>query len=108
MNRLRGTNKRAEEKLKVQISPNSDSSFPLKVLKRSKRLNEEPEPEVETNAPLLSAFTDVFRTRIVMAELSARFSLLRESPTTNSPQASDIPKIRVDSTVYTGKGFQRA
>lgn len=46
---------------------------------------------------------DDFRTSVVMTELSARFSLLRERPTKNSPKASDRSNVRDDGALYNEK-----
>ena len=64
-------------------------SFPTKAFRRNKRAQPEPKPEVDLKNVLPTS--DDFRTSLLMPNLSARFSMLREQddPTSKIGKASD-------------------
>ncbi|KAK3942640.1 hypothetical protein QBC46DRAFT_255877 [Diplogelasinospora grovesii] len=100
MNRLRNKMKAKEAKDDSSASRTSNesdhSSLPsFKSFRKAKKsLSEEPKKEFDLSAALPS--TDVFRTSLLMTNLSARFSMLREQddPNTKIGKASD------DSVLY--------
>ncbi|VUC28607.1 unnamed protein product [Clonostachys rosea] len=89
MHRLRGKKKVPEEIIPPRPSVESDQSGPFKMFGRSKRVVEEPKPEIDLATALPSS--DDFRTSLLMTGLSARFSMLREQddPSSKLGKASD-------------------
>src|SRR4051794_7732711 len=78
------------------------STVPLKISKTFKRgkKNKEPEQKIEIDFATVLPPTDNFRTSLLMPNLSARFSMLREQddPTTKIGKASD------DSVLFSRRG----
>ncbi|KAH7157743.1 hypothetical protein B0J13DRAFT_581781 [Dactylonectria estremocensis] len=95
MKRFRGR-KAAKDDLAAPPRPSveSESSSPFKMFSKKKSQEEEPKPELDLATALPS--TDDFRTSLLMTNLSARFSMLREQddPNTKVGKASD------DSVLY--------
>lgn len=82
MNRLLNKNKKKEEVNTIECPPSRDTSTPgpsqQQAKKRWGRKKLEPEPKPELVIPLTLPTSDNFRTSLIMPNLSARFSMLRE------------------------------
>ncbi|CAM1502406.1 Fc.00g043900.m01.CDS01 [Cosmosporella sp. VM-42] len=90
MNRFRGRKKAKDDMVAApRPSVESESSGPFKMFGKKKSVEEEPKPEVNLATALPS--NDDFRTSLLMTNLSARFSMLREQddPSTKVGKASD-------------------
>ncbi|KAJ4190260.1 hypothetical protein NW767_005888 [Fusarium falciforme] len=89
MNRFRGRKKGKDELDAPRPSVESESSSPFKMFGKKKAPEEEPKKEIDLASALPS--TDEFRTSLLMTNLSARFSMLREQddPNTKVGKASD-------------------
>ncbi|RSL86350.1 hypothetical protein CEP51_002892, partial [Fusarium floridanum] len=89
MNRFRGRKKGKDELDAPRLSVESESSSPFKMFGKKKAPEEEPKKEIDLASALPS--TDEFRTSLLMTNLSARFSMLREQddPNTKVGKASD-------------------
>ncbi|KAH7375494.1 hypothetical protein B0T11DRAFT_345508 [Plectosphaerella cucumerina] len=88
MNRFR-TKKKVKEESAPRASQDSDSPAPFRLFGKKKQQEEEPKKEFDLAAALPS--NDDFRTSLLMTNMSARFSMLREQddPTTKIGKASD-------------------
>ncbi|KAM0440067.1 hypothetical protein ACHAPT_001170 [Fusarium lateritium] len=89
MNRFRGRKKGKDDLDAPRPSVESESSSPFKMFGKKKAPEEEPKKEIDLASALPS--TDDFRTSLLMTNLSARFSMLREQddPNTKVGKASD-------------------
>ncbi|KAF7537722.1 hypothetical protein G7Z17_g12793 [Cylindrodendrum hubeiense] len=91
MNRFRGRKKTTKDDLSAPPRPSveSESSSPFKMFGKKKAQEEEPKLELDLAAALPA--NDDFRTSLLMPNLSARFSMLREQddPNTKVGKASD-------------------
>ena len=84
MNRFRGKKKGKDDLEAPRPSIESESSSPFRMFGKKKAQEEEPKKEIDLATALPS--TDDFRTSLLMTNLSARFSMLREQddPNTNA------------------------
>ncbi|CAF3486834.1 hypothetical protein FGSG_08325 [Fusarium graminearum PH-1] len=89
MNRFRAKKKGKDELDAPRPSIESESSSPFRMFGKKKAPEEEPKKELDLATALPS--TDDFRTSLLMTNLSARFSMLREQddPNTKLGKASD-------------------
>ena len=89
MNRFRNKKKGKDEVEAPRPSIESESSSPFRMFGKKKAPEEEPKKELDLTTALPS--TDDFRTSLLMTNLSARFSMLREQddPNTKLGKASD-------------------
>ncbi|KAF5550325.1 hypothetical protein FMEXI_3867 [Fusarium mexicanum] len=89
MNRFRGKKKGKDDLEAPRPSIESESSSPFRMFGKKKAQEEEPKKEIDLATALPS--TDDFRTSLLMTNLSARFSMLREQddPNTKVGKASD-------------------
>ncbi|KAF9770074.1 hypothetical protein IL306_012425, partial [Fusarium sp. DS 682] len=89
MNRFRGKKKGKDDLEASRPSIESESSSPFRMFGKKKAPEEEPKKELDLATALPS--TDDFRTSLLMTNLSARFSMLREQddPNTKVGKASD-------------------
>ncbi|KAH7235668.1 hypothetical protein BKA59DRAFT_280184 [Fusarium tricinctum] len=89
MNRFRNKKKAKDELEAPRPSIESESSSPFRMFGKKKAPEEEPKMEIDLATALPS--TDDFRTSLLMTNLSARFSMLREQddPNTKVGKASD-------------------
>ncbi|KAL6918127.1 hypothetical protein ACHAP8_008257 [Fusarium lateritium] len=89
MNRFRTKKKGKDELDAPRPSTESESSSPFRMFGKKKAPEEEPKKELDLTTALPS--TDDFRTSLLMTNLSARFSMLREQddPNTKLGKASD-------------------
>lgn len=99
MNRFRSKRKPGQDAQALR-SPSTDSDVPAlptfssKTFRRNKKIQPEPKPQVNIAAVLPSS--DDFRTSLLMPNLSARFSMLREQ---DDPK-SKIGKANDDSVLF--------
>ncbi|KAJ4254425.1 hypothetical protein NW762_010023 [Fusarium torreyae] len=94
MNRFR-TKKKGKDDLEApRPSVESESSSPFRMFGKKKAQEEEPKKEIDLATALPS--TDDFRTSLLMTNLSARFSMLREQDDPNSK----IGKASDDSVLF--------
>jgi len=99
MNRFRSKKKPAQDAQALR-RPSTDSDVPplptfsSRTFKRNKKAQPEPKPEVDLSAALPPS--DDFRTSLLMPNLSARFSMLREQDDPNSK----LGKANDDSVLF--------